>query len=361
MSISALERRVKKIPGVNKFYIGHYGYLKECFYSLNRSVHLLKTPIYVHWLTSYDCNFRCKHCEANAGERKADLLTTEDISRAVRDMGKLGVRTFIVTGGEPLLRKDIFEVMALAKDQGIKKIFLGTNGSLVDQFKDPLRKAGLSRVHVSIDGLEDTNDQFRGMKGAFRKALQALDFFKEIGIKERAVSTLIHSGNIHELEDFKKTLLASSATMWNVQLAVPIGRAKNVSSLYLSAPQFRHLVEFLMKTAKVFNVQPSDTAGFLGRWDAKLRPLPFFCGAGLETCSIMPDGEVLGCHIVYDNAYSAGNIKNTSFRSIWEGNMGRFKQPELGENCRSCDYLHACRGNCWGLRMGDRHCLKEIW
>jgi len=75
----------------------------------------------------------------------------------------------------------------------------------------------------------------------------------------------------------------------------------------------------------------------------------------------MPDGEVLGCHIVYDNAYSGGNIKDSSFRSLWETNSVRFRQPELDARCEECEYLPACRRGCWGMRVKEFRCLREAW
>lgn len=358
---SKLDRLIQKIPGLKRYYARNYGLIRHCFHKLNQRLKLTGTPIYVHWLTTYDCNFTCKHCEANAGEKRVELLTTEQISGAVRDMGDLGVKTFIVTGGEPLLREDIFEIISLAQEQGIKNICLATNGYLVDRFKEQLTQAKLARAYISIDGVESTSDKFRGVKGAFYKAMEALDFFKKVGVKEREVNTIVHQENIEELEELKKNLLDSSATLWNLQIAVPVGRAKNLPYMHLSPHQVRYLFDFVNKTRQIFNTQIAEPAGYLGMRDNKLRSGSFFCGAGIETCSIMPDGEVLGCHVVYDNAYSEGNIKKKSLKSIWKEKSGRFRQPELDNSCKECEYLHACRGGCWGMRLGEGHCLKEIW
>ena len=290
-----------------------------------------------------------------------DVLSTEEISRAVRDMGELGVRTFIITGGEPLLRGDIFDVMALAKDQGIKNICLATNGYLVERYARELKQAGLSRVYLSVDGIAEKNDEFRGMKGSFQKVLEALDFFKKIGVQERIVNTMVNQHNIRELDGLKKILVNSSATLWNIQIAVPSGRAKNVSYMFLNTHQYQHLFHFIRKSRKDLFTQIAEPAGFLGSWDTQLRSKPFFCGAGLETCSIMPDGEILGCHLAYDNSYSEGNIKDGSFISIWKHTFERFRHSHFDEDCETCKYFHACRGGCWGMRIGNRHCLKENW
>lgn len=123
--------------------------------------------------------------------------------------------------------------------------------------------------------------------------MEALDFFRQIGVRERIVDTMIHQENIQELDGLKKAILDSSATSWNIQIAVPVGRAKDLSYMYLNPHQLRHLFDFIKKTREVFNVEIAEPAGYLGSWDTSLRPEPFFCGAGIETCSIM--------HLSYPN------------------------------------------------------------
>ena len=361
MLFPQLDRWIQKIPVIRKYYTNYYGTIRHSFFRINKKLHLITTPLYVHWLATYDCNFHCKHCEASAGEKTVDVLSTEEISRAVRDMGELGVQTLIITGGEPLLRKDLFQVLHLAKELGIHNTCLATNGYLVDTFREQLAEAGMLRVYISIDGDETTNDTFREVKGAFRKALEALDFFEKIGVKERILNTCIHQKNLHELNELKKIVANCSATSWNIQMAVPVGRAENVPYMYLSPDQLKCLFSFIEETRHVVNVQIAEPPGYLGTWDSILRPQPFFCGAGWETCSIMPDGEVLGCHITYDNRFSEGNIKNRSFKSIWENEFLRFRKPQFDDTCKECKHLHACRGGCWGMRLGQRHCLRETW
>lgn len=164
--------------------VGHwYASGRRGLYVLNRKIPLIKTPLYVHWVSTYDCNLRCRHCEAGAGERTSPSLGTEVIARAVADMGRMGVRTLIITGGEPLLREDIFAVMALARMCGLKKIYLATNGGLVAGRERDLRRVSIDRVYINLDGLESSHDELRGCPGAFRQALDALRFFRESGVK----------------------------------------------------------------------------------------------------------------------------------------------------------------------------------
>lgn len=358
--ISSIDRWIQRIPGINTYYTRYYGTLRNSFYKINRKLHLVKTPLYVHWLATYDCNFDCRHCEAYPGQRTIQELTTEQISRAVCDMGDMGVKTLIFTGGEPLLRKDIFQIISLARERGIKNIYMATNGYLVNKFKEQLREVHLDKVYISIDGCETTNDRFRGVRGAFRKALEGLAFFEEIGVNERVVNTLTHQGNLDELDTLREEIVDSSATSWNIQTALPVGRARSASHIYLSPQQIQYVFDFIEESRKILETQLAVISGHVGKWGVKLRSRPFFCGAGLETCSIMPDGEVLGCHVVYDNTYSEGNIKDMSFKYIWEMRNGRFRQPDLKRVCRDCKVYHACRGGCWAARLGDRPCIIEM-
>jgi radical SAM protein with 4Fe4S-binding SPASM domain len=355
-----IDRLIQRTPILRKTYFNNYASIKYYFYKLNRTLHMVNTPLFVRWVATYECNLHCKHCEASAGEKRADELTTEEICRAVKEMGKMGVRGFYVSGGEPLLRKDFFEVISMAKREGMN-ISISTNGYLVERFEDQLSSVKPLRISTSIDGLEETNDEFRGARGAFQKTLRTLDFFKEIGVETRTIYTFVWPGNIHELEELREVILTSSANRWKINIRVPVGRIKDSQAMDLSSDQLLWLFDFIWKTKRLFHIEMNVVSGYLGVWERKLRSRPFFCEAGLEGCAIMPDGEVLGCHIVYDDRYSEGNIKAESFREIWENGFTRFRNPEFNDTCRQCKYFGACRGGCWGMRIGNRHCLREVW
>jgi len=346
-------------PLFNRAARGWYAPGRQVFYRLNRVLSMVKTPLYVHWLATHECNLHCRHCEASAGEKTPSPVSTEQIGRAVGEMGLMGVRTLVVTGGEPLMRDDLFAVMALARMRGLKKIYLATNGGLVTKHRAELEQARLDRVYINLDGLEDSHDALRAGRGAFRQALEALLFFQKAGVGERVVNTVLHPGNIHQLEKLEELIRRSGGTQWNIQTAVPRGRAEDLPELFLDRGQTLFLLNYLRSARRRINIRMAEPPGHLGEWDPWLRSRPFFCGAGRETCSIMPDGEVLGCHVIYDNAFSAGNIKHTSFRSIWTNNQGRFKSPPPHKVCRSCKSWRACRGGCWAMRLGPDPCLLE--
>jgi radical SAM protein with 4Fe4S-binding SPASM domain len=277
-------------------------------------------------------------------------------------MGDMGVRTLIITGGEPLLREDIFEVFRAAHEAGVANTALATNGYLVSRFENELKEAGLSAVHISIDGLPETNDRIRGVRHASERAWSALSFFEDIGVGERVLNTIVHKKNIHELEELAEHVCDSSATVWNLQIALPVGRAKRHDYLKMEDDDISELFRFAVKARRRIRIQMAHHLGYLGRADRLLRTEPFFCGAGTQTCAILAGGEVVGCQVYYDPASAEGNIRRESFKDIWERLFTRFFNAEAQEECKSCRHFSACLGGCSAYReIEGRCCLKDIW
>jgi len=350
---------INRTPLLSKYFLNHYATYKYLNFRFRQKFNILR-PEVVQWLATYNCNFHCRHCEASAGSKNVTELTTDEVLKLVTELREMEIKKVLISGGEPLLRKDIFIIIRHILDEGMQ-YGIASNGYLVTRFKEEFRSMKPSIFFTSIDGLEQTNDEIRGMNGAFRNTFEALDFFKSIGVEHRMINTVVFPGNIEQLLELKKIILGSSATFWRFALAIPVGRAKDNEKMYLNAEQIKYLFEFIENTRKEFKVELSEDSGYLGCLNLKLRSRPFFCGAGLTTCSVMPDGEVLGCQIAYDNRFSEGNIKQKSFKEIWQKGFSRFREPQFNKECLDCKYFDACRGGCWGMRLGNMHCLKKIW
>ena len=346
-------------PLLRDFYLNHYTTYKFLGFKFRQKLNMLRLKE-VQWLATYNCNFHCRHCIANAGSRNVSELTTDEVLKLVTELRDMEVRRVLISGGEALLRKDIFIIIRHMLDDRMQ-YGIASNGYLVTKFKEEFSSMKPFFFLTSIDGLEQTNDEIRGMKGAFRRTLEALDFFKSIGVEDRMINTVVFPGNIEDLLELKKIILNSSATFWRFALAVPFGRAKDNEKMYLNTKQIKYLFEFIENTRKEFNVEISEDSGYLGCFNLKLRSWPFFCVAGLTKCSVMPDGEVLGCQIAYDNKFSEGNIRLKSIKEIWEKGFSRFRSPQFDKECLDCKYFDACRGGCWGMRLGNKHCLKKVW
>ncbi len=348
------------IPPLKNFYSDHYATYRFLACNLKHRLNILRPEAYVQWLATYNCNFRCKHCEASACGREVPELTTNEVMGLMTELARMKVKKIIISGGEPLVRKDIFKIIRHISDKGMR-YGMASNGFLVSRFKNEFSSLTPSMFFTSIDGLQETNDEIRGMKGAFENSLQALEFFRSIGTKDRIINTVVFPGNFEELTELKKFVLESGATFWRLALTIPVGRARENEKMFLNNRQMKSLFDFIENTRKEFDIELTEDAGYLGCLNLRLRSRPFFCTAGLTSCSVMPDGEVLGCQIAYDNRYSEGNVRHKSFKTIWQNGFSRFRNPQFEKECLNCRYLNGCRGGCWGMRLGNRHCLKEVW
>ena len=358
-SLRTAKAVVYGIPGLKNSYSDYYAKYRFLSCKLRQKLNILRPDATIQWLATYNCNFHCKHCEASAGRRVLEL-TTDEILGLMNELGGMGLKKIFISGGEPLIRKDIFRIIRYILDRGMV-YGIASNGYLVSKFRKEFSEMKPVMFFTSIDGIERTNDEIRGMKGAFKSSFEALEFFESIGVEDRMVNTVVYPGNIGELPELKEVMQSSAATSWRLSLTIPVGRAKDNENMYLNAGQIKYLFGFIKEARRGYNIELTEDAGYLGCLDLELRNRPFFCDAGLRRCSIMPDGEVLGCQIAYDNRYSEGNIRDRSFREIWQSGFSRFRNPPFDRECLDCEYFGSCRGGCWGMRLGNRHCLKEIW
>jgi 12,18-didecarboxysiroheme deacetylase len=157
-----------------------------------------KKPVVV-WNTTRACNLNCMHCYARGGYGRSNReLSTEQGFRLLDDLAAFGVPVILLSGGEPLLRPDLPELAGYAVGRGMRAI-ISTNGTLIDDEKAMLlRDAGVSYVGISLDGLEQVNDRFRGMRGAFQMACKGIRNCQKAGLKVGLRFTM-NKLNVHQL------------------------------------------------------------------------------------------------------------------------------------------------------------------
>lgn len=346
---------------MRNFYKKNYGKIWNAVYKFKKKLSFLEAPIYVQWVATHRCNYSCEHCGTNAGLALSNELSTQEATTLINEMADMGVKFLSVTGGEPLLRKDLFQILKLAKKRGIKVGFV-THGRLASNFKNEIKELQPYSMMVSLDGLKETHNKLRGNNANFGQSLAIVKFFKEIKIPRISVSTTVNQRNFKELEELKEIIFNSGANYWRINIAIPEGRAKDKQWMYLNNDQLLKLFEFINKNRKKFKIEICEGAGYLGEGDTKLKDTPFFCGCGWNTCTIMADGDVMGCPIFENKKeHREGNIRDNSFKEIWENKFERFRNLKLPDDCNSCEHINACRGGCWMMRIFDAHCLKEVW
>jgi radical SAM protein with 4Fe4S-binding SPASM domain len=333
--------------------------IKESIFRIREKIGFLEAPISVQWISTHSCNLSCEHCMVNAGKSLKNELKTNEIKNTIDDMAIMGVKYFTATGGEPLLRKDIFEVLSYAKNKGLK-IGLSTNCSLTSNFKKELENLKLDTVMVSLDGLKINHQKIRGKNNNFDEVINAIKYFKIIKIPKISVCTTVYNSNLEELKELRDLIFPLGCNHWYINIILPEGRAKNKDWLHLDKNKILDLFHFIEENKKKYRIDICSEAGYLGDWDKKIRNGLFFCGCGWTSCAIMANGDIMACPIFEENDYIEGNIREKSFKQIWEEGLNKFRNMRFKDNCYSCNHFSKCRGGCKVMRVLNSNCLKEV-
>lgn len=322
-------------------------------------------PKTVIWECTLDCTMACIHCGASLGYNTVgEELSTEAISGIIRDLADLGVKRFLVTGGEPLLRADLLDVLEQAKECGMETGF-STNGLAVSEVNIGRIVRVADSVQVSVDGTKKIHDALRKTPGAFTGAITALNLLRSNGCRQTCMTSVISPLNIHELDNLYE-LAQGNADLWRVGTVMPVGRASADDTLFVSDGQLRLLLEFIAeKMQGTFPVLIGENLGYLGdSYEKRIRSDDlFFCGAGILSCCIGVDGRVRGCpELPPDPRFVAGDLRTEGFREIWERGFDQYRDTGVcptSSECSDCPDLEVCRGGCRVMSLKGMNCTKK--
>ena len=310
------------------------------------------------WECTLRCNLHCRHCGSDCRVESAlkdmplkDFLPVLDSIARETDPHRVMIN---VTGGEPLVRKDLEECGKAFYDRGFPWGIV-TNGQLLTQERFlSLLKSGLRAVTVSIDGIGETHDWMRGVPGSYGKASAAARMVAGSGAVEYDVVTCVNKRSYKELDRIKELLIENGIKAWRLFTVFPVGRAAHDPELRLSGEEFRGLMEFIKRTRREGRIKVSyGCEGFLGNFEGDVRDRFFLCSAGITIGSVMADGSIAACPSIRAD-YSQGNIyKGDDFMDVWNNRYGIYRDHgwmKTGE-CASCRYWRYCRGN--GMHLRD--------
>lgn len=302
------------------------------------------------------CNERCIHCGSRCEETgKYNELTAGQYKKILDDIKhdfNIDGIMLDITGGEPLLRKDFFEIMSYANKLGY--IWgMTSNGTLIDDAAaKKLQACGMRTISISIDGLEATHDKLRGRKGAFKSAMNGINaLIRNGGFEHIQVTTVINHQNISELNALFEFLCGVDITSWRVINIEPIGRAKDHSELMLNADEYKYLMNFIKsKRADGYPVT-YGCSHYLGfEYERAVRDWYFFCNAGMYTASIMANGDIGAClDIERRPELIQGNILKDSLKDVWENKFRIFRSDlsEKNDECSKCNEKVFCHGGAY--------------
>jgi radical SAM protein with 4Fe4S-binding SPASM domain len=320
-------------------------------------------PHYVLWDCTRRCNLNCIHCGASK-EKYDKELTTEQIKSVIKELADFKVRFFAVTGGEPLTRQDLFEVLSYASSLGIKT-GIATNGFLIDEkISKKIKESKISSVQISLDGMEETHNAIRRNPLSFQKAVNSIILLKELKIPIVSVATTITPMNIKELDKLKKLLKSLNIDFWRIGVIMPIGRAES-NELLLNSSQLKSLFEWVQKNnSRKLNIKIGENLPFLAEYEKKIRDAPLICPIGFTACCIGTSGFVRGCPEQPDiPKFREGSILEKSFLNIWKNGFRRYRNREIiktDSRCSKCKNKNDCFGGCWVMREGNSHCIYDL-
>lgn len=265
-------------------------------------------------------------------------------------------KTIVFTvGGEPLVRPDIIKC---GREISKKGFYWGmvSNALLLDgSMMKELSRNGLCSLSIDIDGLPEQHNWLRRSEISFDKAYNAIEHIREAPHLVWDVITCVNARNLSSLPELKMTLIDAGVTRWRCFTIVPMGRAKYNEELQLTDFQFRELMDFIVRTRNEGNIDLSYACeGYLGDYELKVRKHPFHCKAGIDTASILNNGDISGCLSIRSH-YRQGNIYHDSFMDVWINGFEKYRNHnwmKIGE-CRTCRVFDKCKGNGMHLRNDD--------
>ncbi len=301
----------------------------------------------VSWNTTNQCNMFCDHCYRDAGAKADDELTTAEAKKLIEEIKQAGFQIMIFSGGESLLRPDIYELASYARQQGLRAV-LGTNGTLITpEVAVQLKEAGFMAAGVSLDSLTPAkNDGFRKLEKASELTIAGMKNLKAAGLPFQ-IHTTVMDWNVDELEDITDYAVEIGAMAHHVFFLVPTGRAVNIEEEALRVAVYEKTIARLMEKQKQvpIEIKPTCAPQFIRTADKKGIPLRFSkgCLAGISYCIISPKGDVQPC--AYMNM-PLGNVRDMPFHQIWAENpvLQELRTMNYEGKCGICDYKERCGG-----------------
>ncbi len=322
------------------------------------------SPKWIAWEITRRCNLRCVHCRSSSelSIKGHPDLPINDAFRIIDDVSGYAKPVVVLSGGEPLMRDDLFDIADYGTKKGLR-MCLATNGSLVDErVCRIIKKSGIRMVSLSLDGsTQEIHDNFRNQEGAFKGIINASELFRKHGI-EFLINSSFTKRNQEEIPKVYRLAKELGATAWYMFMIVPTGRGEEMMNELISKEDYEEILDWhyhMEEEERDMLVRPTCAPHYYRivlqkakeqgkRYER--RSLKFSTGgskgciAGQLICLIDVDGNVLPCSYF---PVPAGNILKQPFKEIWE-NSSLFKDLRdfkgYKGKCGECEFLNVCGG-----------------
>jgi len=315
----------------------------------------------VAWETTRNCNLACVHCRASAtaGPHSGELDTTEAF-QLLDQIAEIAKPIIILTGGEPLLRDDIFDIAAYGTEKGLRMV-MAPNGTLItEEVAQKLMDAGIKRISVSLDGsTPQSHDSFRKVEGAFEGAVNAMKIAQKVGL-DFQVNTTITKTNLDQIPKIQELAVKRGAVAHHIFLLVPTGRGKYIVDTEINAAEYEETLNWFYDQRDKTPLDLKATcaphyyrilrqrAGKEGKsvsfnthgLDAVTRG----CLGGIGFCFVSHRGDVQPCGFL---TADCGNVRQRSFAEIWKDSdvfRALRDYDKLKGKCGTCEFKRVCGG-----------------
>lgn len=319
------------------------------------------------------CNEHCIHCGSRCGKTEATAELTvhqyydflSDIASNF-DTGKMQVN---ITGGEPMIRKDFFDIMSIINDLGFRW-GMTSNGTLITEKTLPgLIETGMKTISVSLDGLKESHDTFRQIPGLWDKTMRGIHLLVDAkAFSNVQITTVVHHKNVYELPKLLEILNQIDIDSWRIINMEPIGRAQEHPEMMMTPKDYRYMFDFIRMCRHSGLPVSYGCSHFLGvDYEREVRNWYFLCNAGIYVAGITYSGDICSCLDIERRPETiVGNILTDDFKTVWDTKFGFFRRDRSkdSEKCRSCPDKKFCAGDAmhsWDFDSNSpRLCMRNI-
>jgi heme b synthase len=326
------------------------------------------TPRVIAWEITRTCHLSCKHCRASATHGPYENeLSTQECCEVLDDIATLARPIVILTGGEPMLREDVYDIAKYGTSLGFRMV-MAPCGLLIDEeTAGKIKESGIQRISISLDGArEETHDSFRGVPGAFKGALRGLKFAREAGV-EFQINTTVTKHNVAEVPQLLDLAIELGAAAFDVFLLVPTGRGKELVDSEISPEQYEEMLNWVyvrsqdspipLKLTCAPHYQRVLRQREKGKKESAGRPahgtgrpahgsgrMAKGCMGGQSFAFISHTGRVQICGFLETEC---GDIRSQPFSHIWNNSGVFMEMRDLDSyhgRCGYCEFRMVCGG-----------------
>ena len=326
-------------------------------------------PYIVIWEVTQACDLACVHCRASAQPKRNPLeLSTEEGKRLIDEIGAMEVPVFVLTGGDPIKRPDLFELIEHAAKVGVRVSLTPSATPLLTRgVVHGLKESGLARLAVSLDGSNaEVHDAFRRMSGSFERTMEAIEWANEVGLPVQ-INTTFSRRNVDDFEAIAALIERKEITLWSVFFLVPTGRGKlddllsaeEFEAIFAKLHELSQRAPFHIKTTEaqhyrryILQQQVADRRGgkmpsrpFTEKVQDTVGRAPRGLNDGKGFVFVSHMGEVFPSGFL---PFSGGNVRSDSLSRIYRESpiFQQLRDPDqLGGKCGACEFRHICGGS----------------